>query len=88
MLSGVHASLGAYRVTPLEPADVVRAVADGVSRLVAGGLGQDELERQFDELAALYAETTDVRHPFAPTRGSRFARANSCAATSPPRRRG
>ncbi|MFZ0380743.1 MAG: nuclear transport factor 2 family protein [Solirubrobacteraceae bacterium] len=53
-------------MTPLEPADVVRAVADGVSRLVAGRLGQDELERQLDELAALYAETTDVRHPFAP----------------------
>jgi ketosteroid isomerase-like protein len=68
MLSGVHTSLGAYRVTTLEPADVVRAVADGVSRLVAGGLDQDERERQLDELAALYAETTDVRHPFAPDR--------------------
>lgn len=54
-------------MSTLEPAEVVRAVADGVSRLVAGDLGQDERERLLDELAALYAEATDVRHPFAPS---------------------
>ena len=54
-------------MSTLEPAEVVRAVADGVSRLVAGDLGQAEQERLLDELAALYAEATDVRHPFAPS---------------------
>jgi ketosteroid isomerase-like protein len=48
------------------PADVARAVAQGVSRLVAGGLAPAEREAQLDALAALYAEQTDVRHPFAP----------------------
>jgi ketosteroid isomerase-like protein len=50
----------------VDPALVVRAVCDGVSRLVAGGLGQAEREDQVNSLAALYAEHTDVRHPFAP----------------------
>jgi len=67
MLTGVCTSVfGAYRLSTLEPADVVRAVTDGVSRLVAGGLDDDEREQLLDELAALYADTTDVRHPFAP----------------------
>lgn len=48
------------------PGDVVRAVAAGVSRLVAGRLSPSEREAQLDALAALYAEETDVRHPFAP----------------------
>jgi ketosteroid isomerase-like protein len=55
-------------VSSLEPADVVRAVTDGVSRLIAGGLGPDDQERLLDELAARYAENTDVRHPFSPDR--------------------
>lgn len=50
-----------------DPGDVVRAVADGVSRLLAGRLSPAESERQLDALAALYAEQTDVRHPMAPT---------------------
>jgi ketosteroid isomerase-like protein len=49
-----------------QPADVARAVAAGVSRLVAGSLDDQEREAQLDALAALYAEHTDVRHPFAP----------------------
>lgn len=48
------------------PAEVVRAVAAGVSRLAGGALTPHEKEKQLDELAALYAEDTDVRHPFAP----------------------
>ena len=48
------------------PADVVRAVAAGVSNLVAGRLDAEQTEAQLDDLAALYAEHTDVRHPFAP----------------------
>src|SRR3954471_15421625 len=50
----------------MEPADVVRAVAAGVSRLVAGNLTEGQTRAQLDELAGLYAERTDVRHPFAP----------------------
>ncbi|MBO0855157.1 MAG: nuclear transport factor 2 family protein [Nocardia sp.] len=34
-----------------------------MSNLVAGGLSSEQKERQLDELAALYAEETDVRHP-------------------------
>jgi hypothetical protein len=49
-----------------DPADVVRAVADGVSRLVAGRLTPAERDRQLDSLAELYADDTDVRHPLAP----------------------
>jgi len=51
---------------PTTPGEVVSAVAAGVSRLVAGGLDQQQLDGQLDQLAALYAEQTDVRHPFAP----------------------
>jgi uncharacterized protein len=51
---------------PSAPADVVRAVADGVSRLIAGNLTEQEKEAELDHLASLYAERTDVRHPFAP----------------------
>ncbi|HEY8474625.1 MAG TPA: nuclear transport factor 2 family protein [Natronosporangium sp.] len=51
---------------PTTPADVVRAVAAGVSRLVAGDLTEPERQAQLDQLASLYAERTDVRHPFAP----------------------
>ncbi len=49
-----------------DPADVVHAVAAGVSRLVSGGLSPEQRERQLDDLANLYAEHTDVRHPLAP----------------------
>lgn len=48
------------------PADVVRAVAAGVSRLVGGKLSEAEKQAQIDQLAGYYAEHTDVRHPFAP----------------------
>ena len=48
------------------PGDVAKAVAAGVSRLVAGRLSPAEREAQLDALAELYAEQTDVRHPFAP----------------------
>lgn len=48
------------------PEEVVRAVARGVSRLRGPGLRPDEREAVLDELAGLYAEHTDVRHPFAP----------------------
>ena len=51
---------------PSTPAEVVRAVAAGVSRLIAGGLTGPRREAQLDELANLYAESTDVRHPLAP----------------------
>jgi ketosteroid isomerase-like protein len=48
------------------PGDVAKAVAAGVSRLVAGRLSPAEREAQLDALAELYADPTDVRHPFAP----------------------
>lgn len=51
---------------PSAPADVVRAVAAGVSRLIAGNLTEPEKQAQLDHLAGLYAEHTDIRHPFAP----------------------
>ncbi|MFW6091232.1 MAG: nuclear transport factor 2 family protein [Actinomycetota bacterium] len=51
---------------PSAPADVVRAVAAGVSRLISGDLTEQETQAQVDHLAGLYAEHTDVRHPFAP----------------------
>ncbi|MEU4836814.1 nuclear transport factor 2 family protein [Nocardia testacea] len=51
---------------PSAPADVVRAVAAGVERLISGHLTEQERQAQLDDLAALYAEQTDVRHPFAP----------------------
>lgn len=48
------------------PADVVNAVTAGVSRLVTGGLDENQRGVLLDELAGYYAERTDVRHPFAP----------------------
>jgi ketosteroid isomerase-like protein len=51
---------------PTEPADVIRAVTAGVSRLVTADLTPAEREALLDQLASLYAEQTDVRHPFAP----------------------
>ncbi|MEV4127988.1 nuclear transport factor 2 family protein [Nocardia sp. NPDC049707] len=51
---------------PSTPADVVRAVAAGVNRLVSRNLTEQEKQAQLDHLASLYAEQTDVRHPFAP----------------------
>lgn len=51
---------------PSAPADVVRAVTAGVSRLITGNLTEQEKQAQLDHLASLYAEHTDVRHPFAP----------------------
>jgi ketosteroid isomerase-like protein len=50
---------------PSTPADVIRAVTAGVSRLVAGNLTEGEKQALLDHLASLYAEHTDVRHPFA-----------------------
>lgn len=44
----------------LTPTEVFHALADGVPRLVLGD------RSQLDELVALYAERTDVVHPFAP----------------------
>jgi ketosteroid isomerase-like protein len=41
-------------------------VPRGVSRLIAERLDPHEREALLDELAGLYAERTDVRHPFAP----------------------
>lgn len=52
------------------PEDVVRAVAAGVSRLMAGDLDANERETYAGELAHLYAERTDVQHPFDPLRGA------------------
>ncbi|MFI1992904.1 nuclear transport factor 2 family protein [Actinoplanes sp. NPDC020271] len=46
------------------PEETVRAVAAGVCRLMRGGLTAEEESAQLDELAAHYAEQTDVRHPF------------------------
>jgi ketosteroid isomerase-like protein len=48
------------------PADVVRAVTAAVSRLISGNLDRAEQDALLDELAGLYADQTDVRHPFAP----------------------
>jgi ketosteroid isomerase-like protein len=50
----------------MSPADVIRAVTTGVSRLATGNLTDEEYEAEVDQLAGLYAEQTDVRHPFAP----------------------
>lgn len=52
-----------------DPAEIVRAVCEGVGRLVSGDLDPAQREAQLDRLAALYAERTDVRHPFAPGGG-------------------
>lgn len=48
------------------PEETVRTVAAGVCRLMRGGLTAAEEAVQFDELAACYAERTDVRHPLNP----------------------
>jgi uncharacterized protein len=48
------------------PEETVRAVAEGVCRLMRGGLTAAEEAAQIDDLAACYAERTDVRHPFRP----------------------
>ena len=62
--------------TPASPAEVVKAVAAGVSRLISADLDPTQREEQLDHLAALYGETTDVRHPFAPLGDEpRFTRA-------------
>ncbi|MBP8539769.1 nuclear transport factor 2 family protein [Streptomyces sp. MK37H] len=53
--------------SPSAPADVVRAVAAGVSLLITGSLTEQERQAHLDHLAGLYAEHTDVRHPLAPT---------------------
>ena len=48
------------------PESTVRAVAAGVCRLMRGGLTAEEEKAEIDELAACYAEHTDVRHPLHP----------------------
>jgi ketosteroid isomerase-like protein len=48
------------------PEETVRAVAAGVCRLMRGGLTAAEEAAQIDELAACYAERTNVRHPLRP----------------------
>jgi ketosteroid isomerase-like protein len=48
------------------PEDVVRALVRGVGRLRSPGLSARDREALLDELAGLYAERTDVRHPFNP----------------------
>ena len=48
------------------PEETVRAVAAGVCRLMRGGLTATDEAAQIDDLAACYAEHTDVRHPFHP----------------------
>ncbi|MEV6850507.1 nuclear transport factor 2 family protein [Actinoplanes sp. NPDC051411] len=50
----------------MTPAEIVVAVAAGVSRLATGGLTDAEISAEASRLAHLYAEPTDVRHPFAP----------------------
>ncbi|MBB4684283.1 nuclear transport factor 2 family protein [Amycolatopsis jiangsuensis] len=51
---------------PSTPAEVVRAVAAGVSRLAASALSEQDERAELDHLAGWYAERTDVRHLFAP----------------------
>jgi ketosteroid isomerase-like protein len=48
------------------PENTIRAVAAGVCRLMRGGLSAAEETAQIDELAACYAEQTNVRHPLSP----------------------
>jgi ketosteroid isomerase-like protein len=48
------------------PEHTIRAVVDGVCRLMRGGLTAAEETAQIDELAACYADHTDVRHPLNP----------------------
>ncbi|MEU4742269.1 nuclear transport factor 2 family protein [Actinosynnema sp. NPDC023658] len=51
---------------PSAPADVIRAVAAGVGRLVTEDLTEPDRQALLDHLAGLYAEHTDVRHPLSP----------------------
>jgi ketosteroid isomerase-like protein len=63
--------------SPSSPESVVRAVMDGVSRLVLGD------ESQIDRLVALYAEPTHVVHPMNPALRTRDdLRAHFAAAPS------
>jgi ketosteroid isomerase-like protein len=48
------------------PENTIRAVTAGVCRLIRGGLTAEEEKAQIDDLAACYAEQTDVRHPLNP----------------------
>jgi ketosteroid isomerase-like protein len=70
------------------PEETVRTVAAGVCRLMRGGLTTAEEAAQFDELAACYAERTDVRHPLNPLGDtplrSRAALREHFSAGSPP----
>jgi ketosteroid isomerase-like protein len=52
--------------SPLGPTDVVLAVASGVGRLISEELDPFSRDDLLDELANLYAEVSDVRHPFSP----------------------
>ncbi|WP_018680314.1 nuclear transport factor 2 family protein [Actinokineospora enzanensis] len=51
---------------PSTPTEVVRALAAGVRHLVVDRPTGARLDARLDELADLYAEDTDVRHPFSP----------------------
>lgn len=48
------------------PEETVRAVAAGVCRLMRAGLTPSQESALLDDLAACYADRTDVRHPFNP----------------------
>lgn len=48
------------------PEETVRSVVSGVCRIMRGGLTVAEEAAEFDELAACYAERTDVQHPLNP----------------------
>jgi uncharacterized protein len=52
------------------PGEVVRAVCDGMNRLMSSRLTPAEREAELDRIAGLYAERTDVRHPFALSDGA------------------
>jgi uncharacterized protein len=67
-------------MTTPTPADVVRTLSAEVSRLISLSADPDldpaRREEQLDRLAALYGESTDVRHPFSPLGDTpRFSRA-------------
>jgi hypothetical protein len=65
------------------PEQTVRAVAAGVCRLMRGRLTTAEEVAQIDELAACYAEHTDVRHPLHPVGDTPCAAEPRCGSTSP-----
>jgi uncharacterized protein len=52
------------------PEDVVRAVPAAVSQLMAGDFDGDQREAYVSQLAELYGERTDLRHPFDPFGGA------------------